>query len=193
MKPLLLVADFINDIVHPDGKLVHYAQRVIENNTIKHANQAIAWAREENIPIAHVKVGFSKSYVECPKNSPAFGSAEENQALLLDSWGTEFHKDIDVQPQDIIITKHRINAFYGTNLEPILKAQNIDTLIICGVATNYVVEHTARDAHDRDYNVIVLADACEASSQEEHNATLKSLSILASVSITAKFQKNLTL
>ena len=176
MKALLLIIDFINDIVHPEGKISHAAERIKNNKTMQHANQAITWARKHNILIAHIKVGFDTAYINCPENSPMFSGAKQHGALKLGEWGTEFHEKMDVQPQDSIIIKHRVNAFYNTDIETLLHAQHIDTIIICGVTTNYAVEHTARDAHDREYNVVIIADACEAVNQNAHDATLASLS-----------------
>ena len=176
MKKLLLVVDLINDIIHPDGKLAHYADRIIDNNILANTNHVIRWARRNSIQVAHVKVGFSKGYHECPKHSPMFGRVPELQALMLGTWGTEFHTAIEIHPDDLIIIKHRVNAFYATDLEALLRAQDIKQLYLCGVATNYAIEHTARDAHDRDYRVNIIIDACEAASQEAHDTALSSLS-----------------
>ena len=181
MKSLLLTLDFINDIVHLDGKIAHSAKRIEESKTIETANRAIEWARQQNITVAHVKVGFNEHYLECPKDSPLFSAAEKYGALKLNGWGTEFHEKLAVQPNDPVIVKHRVNAFYGTDLETLLRVQKIDTLILCGVATNYAVEHCSREAHDRDYRVIVLSDACQTASDEMHQASLTSLDRLARV------------
>lgn len=177
MKALLLTLDFINDITHPEGKIARHAERIQTNKIIEHANQAISYARRQNWPIAHVKVGFDATYAQCPKHSPMFGLAAKNQALQLGSWGTAFHDKLAHERTDTIITKHRVNAFYNTDLEVLLRAQQVDTLVICGVATNMAVEHTARDAHDRDYRVVILTDACEAASDEVNQATFTSLAL----------------
>ncbi|BCD91022.1 hypothetical protein fh0823_11610 [Francisella halioticida] len=72
---------------------------------MENANKIIAWGRKNGIKIAHVKVGFSKDYHECPENSPIFGQAPQYKALQLGTWATEFHKNIDVQESSIVITK----------------------------------------------------------------------------------------
>ncbi|AIT10174.1 isochorismatase [Candidatus Francisella endociliophora] len=182
MKSLLIVADFINEIVDEKGAFgAHNAQRIKDDNTIQKANQLISWARKNNVQIAHVKVGFSKSYNECSKVSPMFKQAPEYGVLKLDTWATQFHADMDVQDQDIIITKHRVSALYGTDLEAILKYNNIEHVVICGVSTSFVVESTVRELHDRDYKVTVVADACNAATQEAHDASLANLSRIADV------------
>lgn len=181
MKTTLLIIDFINDIVHPKGKRSATATYVADNDVMQFANEAIAIARKNVIPIIHVKVGFSPSYIECPLNSPLFGKSKKDKALQLGEWGTEFHETMDVQDSDTIIIKHRVSALYATPLETILKANQIDTVIVCGVSTNMAVDTITRELHDRDYKVIVVKDACGAATKEAHEATLKTLSRIATV------------
>ena len=185
---ILIVADFINEIVDEKGAFgAHNAQRIKDDSTMQKANQLIAWARKENIKIAHVKVGFSKDYNECSKVSPMFKQAPEYGVLKLDTWATEFHPQMDVQDHDIIITKHRVSALYSTDLEVILRANEISKVIICGVSTSFVVESTVRELHDRDYKVTVIVDACNAATQEAHEASLKNLERIAEVSCIKEF------
>ena len=83
MKQLLLLIDFINEIVHPDGKRSGTSAYVAEHYVMQHANEAIAIAREKELPIVHVKVGFSPNYIECPLHSPLFGKSKQDEALQL--------------------------------------------------------------------------------------------------------------
>ncbi|MCD6046385.1 MAG: yecD [Gammaproteobacteria bacterium] len=181
MNTLLLCIDFINDIVHPEGKIAASAQYITEHQVIEHANEAIAAARKKHIPIVQVKVGFSKDYRECPKHSSLFGKALELGALQLNSWGCEFHERLNVEPEDTIIIKHRVSALYATPLEAILRANNITQIVLCGVSTNMAIETAVRELHDRDYEVIILTDACGAASSEIHQASLASLSRIARI------------
>jgi nicotinamidase-related amidase len=181
MSSLVLCIDFINDIVHPDGKISHSALYVDKYKVLEKANQAIDLARRKDIPIVHVKVGFSANYLECPKQSPLFSSAQKYNALQLGTWGTEFHQDLDVQSEDRILVKHRVSALYATPLATILTANKVDTVLICGVSTNMTIDSTTRELHDRDYSVVVLQDACGAASLDIHEATLANLSRLAKV------------
>ena len=170
---IVLVLDFINDIVHEKGLIARSAARIADNKTLENANSVIAWARKNDILVAHVKVGFTPpNYPECPASSPIFSAAKKYKALALGEWGTDFHEKMDVQATDPIIIKHRVNPFYNTDLETILSANNIDTIILTGTATNMAVEAAARDAHDRDYQVIVVKDACETASEEAQQASL---------------------
>ncbi|API86556.1 cysteine hydrolase family protein [Francisella uliginis] len=188
---IVIAADFINEIVDEKGAFgVHNAERVKSCNTIENANKVIAWARKNDIKVAHVKVGFSKDYHECPKSSPIFGQAPEYKVLQLGTWATDFHKDIDVQEHDIVITKHRISFIYATDCEAILRANKIENVIVFGVSTEQVIELSVRELHDRDYNVTVISDACNASSEEGHQKSLRSISSVAEVVTTDEFLSN---
>jgi ureidoacrylate peracid hydrolase len=82
--------------------------------------------------------------------------------------------DLDVQPEDVIVDKHRFSGFTaGTStLDAELKARGIDTVLITGTLTNCCCESTARDAMQLNYRVLVAADANAALTDEEHSATL---------------------
>jgi nicotinamidase-related amidase len=183
-KTALLVIDFINDIVHSDGKIAGSAAYIKKYKVIEHANKAIAAAREQKIPIFFVKVGFSSNYLECPMHSPLFRRAKEFKALQLNSWGTEFHETLNFQSSDNVIVKHRVSAFYATDLETYLRANQIQKLYLCGVSTDMTIQTTAREAHDRDYKVAVIKDACGAMTEELHENTIKSLERIAMISTT---------
>ena len=171
-KTLFLTVDFINDIVHPEGKIPSCAAMVAEYGVIERTNRGLAWVREQGAQVAHVKVGFQAGYANCPSSSPIFGKAQQFGALALGSWGTEFHDALEVQAGEMIIVKSRIGVFYNTALETLLRAKQIEHLILAGVSTNHAIESAARDAHDRDYRVTVLSDCCATANLEVHQQTL---------------------
>jgi len=97
METTLIVIDFINEIVHEKGKLSGkgYFNFIKENNTFNNLNNLICYSRKNKHLIIFVKIGFSSTYKEQPKQSPLFGKANEFQALKLNTWATEFHESID--------------------------------------------------------------------------------------------------
>jgi ureidoacrylate peracid hydrolase len=99
---------------------------------------------------------------------------ETMDALAPGSHGYALHADLDVQPQDVTLDKHRYSAFIqgSSDIEATLRARGIDTLLITGTLTNVCCESTARDAMMLNYKVIFLSDANAANSDAEHNATL---------------------
>lgn len=183
MTTALIVLDLINDIVHAEGKLAGggTAAHAAARDLVARNNAVIAHARASQWPVIFVKVGFSDTYAEHPQASPFFGRARTAGALALGGWGTAFVDTLDVLPTDSVVVKHRISAFYGTTLEAILRANRIDTVMLTGVSTTWAVESTARDAHDRDYQVIVIEDACAARSEEDHRQALKNIAAIGTV------------
>jgi len=82
---------------------------------------------------------------------------------------------------DASVAKVAYSAFFNTQLDWLLRRAGIDTVAVCGIVTNGGVASTARDAHMRDYRVLVLADGCAASTQAAHDAALADLRTVADV------------
>lgn len=182
MKSMLLVMDMINDLVHPDGpNATTYVARGQERGMYANTEAAIAKARGAGVPVGYVRVGFSPDYRECPPGSPVFSKAREFGLFKLGSWGTEVYGQFKPQDGDHDIVKHRVSPFYGTSLEPILRANGIERLVLCGVSTNGVVQGAVREGHDRDYRCVVLEDCCCGATEDEHNFALAGLRRFAEV------------
>jgi ureidoacrylate peracid hydrolase len=84
------------------------------------------------------------------------------------SWEGDFYGDIRPRGGDIVVTKHRYNAFHNTDLDTILRTKGIRTIVVTGVSTNVCVESTARDGFMRDYYVVLVRDGTAAYSEREH-------------------------
>jgi nicotinamidase-related amidase len=182
MKTMLLVMDMINDLVHPDGPnaktyVACGRARGIYANTVA----AIAKARAAGVAVGYVRVGFSGDYRECPPASPVFSLARDAGLFKLGTWGTEVFADFAPRPEDFDIVKHRVSPFYGTNLEPVLRAHDVRRLVLCGVSTNGVVQAAVREGHDRDYACAILEDCCCGATEDEHNFALAGLRRFAEI------------
>lgn len=183
MAKAIIICDFINEIISTEGKFKGkgYAAFAEQNNTLANTARAIEEGRKLGFVIIYVRVGFSADYKEQPNNSLLFGKADQFQALKLGTWSTSITDTLKVEDSDFIVTKHRVSPFYATKLEAILRNSQITDLYICGCATDLVVSSTARDAHDRDYNVFVLEDCCAAGSSEDHESGLAAIRKIATV------------
>jgi ureidoacrylate peracid hydrolase len=103
------------------------------------------------------------------------GAGREMLICRPDTWGAEFYR-VSPQANDFITTKHRFSGFVGTDLNLVLRARGIETLLMTGVASNVCVETTARDAYNLDYQIILVEDCCGAFSAEEHASTITNIS-----------------
>ena len=170
----LLAMDFENDIVHEDGafKDFGFAQMVKQNDVLAKSARLLDAARRSGVKVIYVSVKFRPGYPERPANGGLWGALIQANAVTEGTWGAEIHEAVAPQDGEPVVTKRAVSAFYGSDLAALLATGGIDTLLLCGVATNFVVEGTAREAMDRGYNVVIVGDCCAAGSQETHDAAL---------------------
>ena len=182
MTTAIITLDMINVICAEGGALAEvYSPRIKEANTLEHINKVNKNARNNGYLVIQIILAFNPQYTDGSTASPIFSAAKQNKILQQDSWDTAFVDGLEVMPQDIKITKHRVSGFYGTDLDLILRANKIDNVILMGVATNIAIELTAREAHDRDYKVTIISDATEAGSIEEKKNSLNFLQRICSI------------
>lgn len=190
-KSLFLVMDMMNDLVAEDGfNAKTYGVQVEERNVLENTAKAIAAARQAGVKIGYVRVGFSPDYREAPPASPIFSGARNNGIFKLGTKGTEVHPTLAPEEGDFAIVKHRVSPFYATSLEPILRANGIERVVLCGVSTNGVVHSGAREAHDRDYEVVILEDCCAGVTPDEHMHAIACLGRFASIVNSSEFDWN---
>jgi len=181
----LLVMDFENDIVHPEGafKDFGFAQMVADNNVLDKTSQLLAAARSSGVTVIYVSVKFREGYPERPANSGLWQGLHGANALVEGTWGSQIHDQLTPEKGEPIVTKRGVSAFAASDIEQILHNKRIGTLILAGVATNFVVEGTARQACDLGYDTIVVGDCCASMSQEAHDSSLNTaLPFLCTVS-----------
>jgi nicotinamidase-related amidase len=134
-------------------------------------------SRQRAIPVIHVQVGFRAGFPEVNERNALFGAIKANpqwQQLFQGPAGA-IHADVAPIGDEVIISKHRVNAFHGTDLDMILRAKEIDTLILLGIATSGVVLSTLLDASDADYRILVVKDCCIDTDLEVHTCLIEKL------------------
>ncbi|WP_435050977.1 cysteine hydrolase family protein [Desulfotruncus arcticus] len=103
-----------------------------------------------------------------PQNK-SFSAISKSSGMTVSDITTQIHESVQPEPNETVVTKFRVSAFAaGSNLEIILRSHQIDTLILCGIATSGVVLSTLREAADKDYALKVLSDACLDADPEVH-------------------------
>lgn len=177
MNSIYLVLDMQNDLVHADGPngKSPLGEQVRERRVIENTVTLLAKARAAGVSVGFVRVGFSADYHEYPKDSPVFGGAPKAGLFRLGAFGTEIHPALEQRPGDVQVVKHRVSPFYSTTLTAQLRARGYERIFCSGVSTQAVVQATVRDAHDRDYDVVVIEDACAAHSEQEHLNSMASI------------------
>jgi nicotinamidase-related amidase len=149
----LLVMDYQNGIV----PLIDDAEPLIAR-----VAEVIARLRAAGGQIAYVRVGFTAEDIAAMPQTAGMRAAlaGRGEALAADAPATQIHDTIAPQDGDIVVRKTRVGPFLTTDLDEQLRARGVDTLLLAGISTSGVVLSTVRDAHDRDYRLIVISDLC---------------------------------
>ena len=132
-------------------------------------------ARNSGAMVIHVVVGFQLGYPEISARNPVFSGLKAAGLLAAGDRGADIHPALAPQPGDVIVTKQRVSAFTGTNLDMILRSNGIDTLLLTGILTQGVVLSTLRHAADMDYRAVVIADGCSDKDPEVQRVLMEKI------------------
>jgi nicotinamidase-related amidase len=148
-----------------------------DDGFVERAAGVLHAARDCGMPIIHVQMGFRPGLPEVSARNVLFSqikSSPQWQQLFTGERGA-LHVAVAPRGGEVVVTKHRGSAFTGTDLEMILRAGEIDTLLLMGIATSGVVLATLLHAVDQDYRVVVIKDCCLDREPEVHAALMEKL------------------
>jgi nicotinamidase-related amidase len=182
-RTALLIIDLQNDFLHPEGAYGRAGQGA---ERILALPDRIAPLRDALRAKGGTYVSAQFTLVPGPGGEPLIAPHLKKLRPFLTKGdfapGGFGHSLVDtLAPADYTVEKVNYSAFFQTRLEYILRALNIDTLIIGGIVTNGGVASTVRDAHLREMHTILLSDGCAAFKEEVHEATLISLGSVSDV------------
>jgi nicotinamidase-related amidase len=179
----LIALHYQNDICHPDGKIPFAIDRGASTSTrfLEASRKALGHARQLGFVIGHVRIAFSPDYADLPRHGRLFRKVAELGAVKLGSWGAEPFEGFKPLPGETLLIHKGNSAFFATGLESILEAGAVTDLTVCGLATQFSVEHTVRDAADRGFQVTVLRDCCASANAQAAGAAFEVMSMLAEV------------
>lgn len=185
-RPTVLALHYQNDVLHPDGRIRVglSADDPARATVMDAAGRLLAGARARDWPIIHVRVAYRPDYADLVQNAPILRAVAASGAVREGTWGAQFHDALCPldNTREFVVTHNRINAFYGTPLDTLLRQLDARQLLVAGVATHSVVESTVRHAVDCGFEVTVLADACTAANPSTHLAALASMQLIAAIS-----------
>jgi nicotinamidase-related amidase len=144
---------------------------------VARAASVLNYARASNITVIHIKVGFRPGLPEISSQNRLLSSIKsslQHQKLFEEPLG-DIHPDLAPVGNEVVITKHRVSAFTGTDLAMILRANHIETLILFGIATSGVVLSTLLEASDADFRIAVIHDCCADRDRDLHDALITRL------------------
>ena len=170
-KAVLLVIDMQNDFVN-EGAIMEVP---MARQNLPNMKKILDSCRANGIPViytVHVLLDqFNVSPLEV-----AYQPWLKESGLRANSKGVQVVDALRPLPHEIVLQKHRYDAFYNTNLETLIRnirgAGVADTVIITGTVTSVCCESTARSAFMRDFKVVFVSDACGGFDEESHQASV---------------------
>ena len=142
-------------------------ERFADDDLLGRVAEAIAAARGSGIRVIYVRVAFRPGHPEVSSRNRTF-AAVRDAGGLIDDEGAAIHDAVAPLPGEVAVTKRRVSAFAGSDLDVVLRAGEITHLVLCGIATSGVVLSTVRAAADLDFELSVLHDACADGDPEVH-------------------------
>jgi nicotinamidase-related amidase len=159
MTSALLIMDVQRGIVDRFGS---------DEGLLARLGRAAAAARAADIQVVYVVVGFRPGYPEVSERNKSFAAIAGSGRFSDSDPGAAIHPVVAPEPGEITVTKRRVSAFAGSDLDVVLRSASVDHLILAGIATSGVVLSTLRQAADLDYRLTVLADGCLDADPEVH-------------------------
>jgi ureidoacrylate peracid hydrolase len=171
----LLVVDVQNDFVSSKGSAAQRGEDVkAAQAMVPRLIRLIDEARRVGLTVVYIKTTHSEwtdtpSWIYRKSQQGALNTCREG------TWGAEFYEGISPIPGERVVIKHRYSAFINTDLNTVLKAKGIESVLVTGVATNVCVETTARDAYMFDYYATMVGDCAAAYDPKLHESTLENM------------------
>lgn len=172
---------FMRDSIEADRTFgAFFNAMVVRNRVLENTARVLAVARGAGVMVIHARIVFPKGYEGIEPSTPLYQTVIDSGALQEGSEGIEIVDALAPQPDDIVLDHLGTSAFVGGELQQLLKSREITTLVLAGVATNVIVEGTARDASNRSFRTFVLSDCCSAADTATHESSLATLGMLIS-------------
>ncbi|MGH9095799.1 MAG: cysteine hydrolase family protein, partial [Acidimicrobiales bacterium] len=140
---------------------------------VSRINATAEAARSAGLPVLWIKVGFRPGYPEVSGRNRSFSAITTSRMFTDTDPGADLHSDLEVRDTDVVVVKKRVSAFSGSDLDLVLRAAEVDSLALAGIATSGVVLSTIRQAADLDFRLTVLADGCLDGDEEVHRVLVE--------------------
>ena len=170
----LVIQDLQNDVIIEGGAFADSgapAHATSQNVVANVAGLADAF-RSAGRPVIHIWYLVDPGAAGLRLNAPLFEGVKEADALVRGTWGAAPADGLEPKEGDHVVEKMRMNGFYDTRLDILLRGLEVTTLVVSGAWTNMSIEHTARHAADAGYNVVVPSDGTSTVSDEWQHAAL---------------------
>ncbi len=149
--------------------LVEVTPGLAELGTMDHIERLLTRAREADVVVMHVTASVRPDYRDIPGRNPLWLMVRKQGLMKIGTPGAEIHPQAAPRPEELVFNKSCVDPFLTTGLGQALHNHDIDTVVLLGLWTNYVVEATARHASDMGYSVFIVREACASNNQQDND------------------------
>jgi gluconolactonase len=169
-----LIQDLQNDVISDGGAFADSGApaHARSQGVVEHVATLAERCRQVGVPVIHVHFLVEEGTPGLRLNAPLFTGIRDSKAVVRGTWGAAPVDGLEPQTGDHVIEKMRMNGFYETRLDTLLRGLEVDTLVVSGAWTNMSIEHTARHAADAGYVVVVVSDGTSTINDEWQHAAL---------------------
>ena len=173
-RSALVIQDLQNDVIIEGGAFADSGApaHATAQNVVGNVADLAAACRAAGVPVIHVWYIVEPGATGLKQNAPLFQGVKEADALVRGSWGAAPATGLEPQDGDHVVEKMRMNGFFQTRLDILLRGLGTEQLIITGAWTNMSIEHTARHGADAGYEVVVASDGTSTTGDEWQHAAL---------------------
>ena len=173
-RSALVIQDLQNDVMIEGGAFADSGApaHATAQNVVGNVADLAAACRAAGVPVIHIWYIVEPGATGLRQNAPLFQGVKEANALVRGTWGAAPAEGLEPQDGDHVVEKMRMNGFYETRLDILLRGLGAEQLIISGAWTNMSIEHTARHGADAGYEIVVVSDGTSTVSDEWQNAGL---------------------
>jgi gluconolactonase len=195
-RSALIIQDLQNDVIIEGGAFADSGApaHATAQNVVGNVADLAAACRAAGVPVIHVWYLVEQGAVGLRQNAPLFQGVKQADALVRGTWGAAPAEGLEPQDGDHVVEKMRMNGFFETRLDILLRGLGVDTIIVSGAWTNMSIEHTARHGADAGYEVVVPSDGTSTTGDEWQNAALNyAMTNVAKVATCAEIRSALGL
>jgi gluconolactonase len=170
----MVIQDLQNDVIIEGGAFADSGApaHATSQNVVANVAQLADAARAKGVPVIHIWYIVEQGASGLKQNAPLFEGVRGANALVRGTWGAAPADGLEPKEGDHVVEKMRMNGFYDTRLDILLRGLGVETLIVTGAWTNMSIEHTARHAADAGYRAVVASDGTSTVNDEWQHAAL---------------------
>ncbi len=174
-RTALVIQDLQNDVIIEGGAFADSGApaHATAQNVVANVAELAEACRTAGAPVIHVWYVVEAGAPGLKLNAPLFAGVKEANALVRGTWGAAPVDGLEPHDGDHVVEKMRMNGFFDTRLDILLRGLGVETIVVTGAWTNMSIEHTARHGADAGYEVLVASDGTSTTGDEWQKAALE--------------------